>query len=88
LYKKLRRAKEGSVLYLEGDSPNYMQAWFYPIENPYYDIVGSKGTYSIDQVPAGNYKILVWHPILGVQEKKINVGTTGKITVNFEFSNR
>ena len=71
---------------LECDQHNYMKIWFYPIKNPYYAIVTPTGTYSIDQVPAGNYKILAWHPILGTQEKEIVVNATGKITVNFEFS--
>ena len=73
---------------LECDQHNYMVTWLYPVKNPYYAIVGPMGTYSIDKVPPGKYKILAWHPILGTQEKEINVGTTGKLTVNFEFSEK
>ena len=73
---------------LECDQHNYMNTWFYPIKNPYYAIIGQEGTYSIDQVPPGKYKILAWHPILGTQEQEIRVGTTGKLMVNFEFSEK
>jgi hypothetical protein len=78
--------KPNSVMHLGCDSHQYEQAWFYPVENPYYAIVSSDGTYSIDQVPPGKYKIVAWHPTLGVQEKEIEVGATGRVTVNFEFS--
>jgi hypothetical protein len=76
---------ESPIILLEGDQMNFMQAWFYRIENPYYAIVGPDGAYSIDQVPAGKYKIIAWHPILGTQEKEIEVGNTGKVTADFQF---
>ena len=82
---KLRKEKKGSFMKLECDQHNYMVTWLYPVKNPYYAIVGSTGTYSIDKVPPGKYKILAWHPILGKLEKEILVGKTGKLAVNFEF---
>ena len=77
--------KPGSTVLLQGDQNNYMNAFFYPVENPYYAIVGPDGTFSIDQVPAGKYHLIAWHPILGTREKEIEVGATGTVTVNFEF---
>jgi hypothetical protein len=78
--------KKGSVMRLRSDRQNFMEAYFYPVENPYYAIVGSEGTYEIDQVPPGKYDLIAWHPILGIQEKEIEVGATGEVTVNFEYS--
>jgi hypothetical protein len=78
--------EKGSVMKLQTDRHNFMEAYFYPVENPYYAIVGSEGTYEIDQVPPGKYDLIAWHPILGSQEKEIEVGDTGKLTVNFEYS--
>ncbi len=77
--------KKSNIMFYEDDSHPYMQAWFYAVENPYYAIVGPNGTYIIDQVPPGKYKLIAWHPILGAQEKEIEVGVTGKVTTNFEF---
>ncbi|HTP41433.1 MAG TPA: carboxypeptidase-like regulatory domain-containing protein [Nitrospiria bacterium] len=76
----------GSTMLLQGDQNNYMNAFFYPVENPYYAIVGPDGTYVIDQVPPGKYNLIAWHPTLGTQEKEIEVGVSGTVTVNFEFS--
>ena len=86
LNKRVILRKKDSVMKLEGDNHNFMTAWFYPIENPYFAIVGPDGTYAIDQVPAGKYKLVAWHPILGIQEKEIEVGATSTVTANFEFS--
>ncbi|MBI1823766.1 MAG: hypothetical protein HY200_02155 [Nitrospirae bacterium] len=74
------------MLHLQMDQHNYMNAYFYPIENPYYAIIGPSGSYAIDRIPPGKYKIIAWHPILGIQEKEIEVGSTGKVVANFEFS--
>jgi hypothetical protein len=78
--------KKGSTMKLQTDQQNFMEAYFYPVENPYYAIVGHKGTYEIDEVPPGKYNLIAWHPILGIQEKEIEVAATGKVTANFEFS--
>jgi len=86
LTQKIIFQKDESYMKLECDQHNYENAWFYRVENPYYAIVGPEGTYAIDQVPAGKYKLVAWHPILGIQEKEIEVGAVGKVTANFEFS--
>ncbi len=77
--------KDESILKLECDQHNYEQAFFYQVENPYYAIVGREGAYAIDQVPAGKYELMAWHPTLGMQTKTIEVGASGTVTANFEF---
>lgn len=86
LRNEVRLREPDGVMFLQCDQHSYEEAWFYPVENPYYSIVGPDGTYSIDQVPPGKYKLLAWHPMFEIQEKEIEVGATGKVTVNFEFS--
>jgi hypothetical protein len=54
LYKGQLKAKvqfkeENSVMSLYCQQHLYERAWFYPVKNPYYAIVGSDGTYVIDQ---------------------------------------
>jgi hypothetical protein len=71
---------------VECDQHGFMQAWFYPVENPYYAVAGADGTYTIDQVPAGKYEVVAWHPILGHMEKEVTVGASGKASLDFEFT--
>lgn len=87
LTKQVKLREPGDDMLLQCDQHSYENAYFHQIQNPYFAIVGSDGTFSIDQVPAGTYTLIAWHPILGVQKKTIEVGSTGKVVVNYEFSN-
>ena len=79
---KLRKAPAMKV---ECDQHNFMQVWFYAIDNPYYAVVGEDGTFSIDEVPPGKYKVVAWHPILGTQEQEVTLAGKGKASATFEF---
>ena len=83
---KMRKERKGSVMKLECDQHNYMNAHFYPVKSPYYAVVGKEGTFSIDQIPAGEYEVHAWHPILGEQTKKITVAAGGSASLDFEFA--
>ncbi|MBI4471192.1 MAG: carboxypeptidase regulatory-like domain-containing protein, partial [Acidobacteria bacterium] len=74
------------VIKLECDQHNHMQNWFYRIENPYYAFSGPDGTFKIDQIPPGTYKLIAWHPILGEQEQEITITANGTSDVTFAFS--
>jgi len=84
--EKVMIRKTDSSMKIECDQHGFMQAWFFPIENPYYAIAGKDGSFTIDQVPAGKYQVVAWQPILGRQTKEITVGPSGKVSLNFEFS--
>lgn len=76
--------KEDSFMMVECDQHNFMKIWALPVESPYYAIVGEDGSFSIDQVPPGKYKITAWHPVLGFTKQDVEV--KGKTAVNFEFA--
>lgn len=78
--------KKSRILKLECDQHNHMQNFFYSVENPYYDISKQDGSFTIDQVPPGSYKLVVWHPILGSKEQDVTVTADGKIEVNVEYT--
>ena len=63
----------------------YMQTWGYSIRNPYYQITGSDGSFRIEDVPAGEYKIIAWHPLMKIVEKQITVTQGGAVNVNLRF---
>lgn len=84
--KKVVLRKKDSVMKLECDQHNYMNTWFHPVENPYYAVVGADGSFTIDNIPAGDYEIEAWHPLLGEVEAKVTVPAGGKATHNFTFS--
>jgi len=78
--------KKDSSMKIECDQHNFMQAFFQPVSNPYYAIVGEDGTFTIDGIPPGTYEVHAFHPILGIQEAKITVPAKGKATADFAFA--
>ena len=84
--QKLIFRRPKSFVMIQCDQHNYMNAWFHPVDNPYYAIVGDDGKFSIDDIPPGSYEIYAFHPILGTNEQKLTVAAGGKASVNFEFS--
>lgn len=64
----------------------YMESWGLAIENPYYQVTGSDGTFSLSDVPPGEYLVTAWHPGVGtVLEKKITVPAKGAVQTDFLF---
>lgn len=82
------RFKSRHFMKLECDQYPHMQNWFYRVDNPYYAFSGRDGTFTIDRVPPGTYKLLAWHPILGEQDQEVTVAANGTADVTFKFSSK
>ena len=64
---------------------NFMFAWGFSADNPYAVVVNSDGTYEITGVPPGVYKLVVWHPILGVKSDKVEIHKAGSVQKDFQY---
>ena len=63
----------------------FMQTWGFVVDNPYYAKTRRDGTFVIDRLPPGTYKVAAWHPHLKMIEREITVPANGTVTINFEF---
>ena len=64
----------------------YMESWGMAVDNPYYMVTGSDGTFSLTEVPPGEYALIAWHPGVGTTlEKKITVPAKGTVSADFQF---
>ncbi|HEY7534009.1 MAG TPA: carboxypeptidase-like regulatory domain-containing protein [Nitrospiraceae bacterium] len=64
----------------------YMESWGLAVENPYYQVTGSDGTFALADVPPGDYVLNAWHPGVGVVlERQITVPSQGVVTADFVF---
>jgi hypothetical protein len=52
---------------------NYMEAEARIVWNPYFFITDANGSFQLDQVPVGKYKVTAWHPYAGEHTQKIVV---------------
>lgn len=53
------------------------------LENPYFASTDKRGRYSIQNVPAGTYKLKAWHERLPSLTREITVPETGETNVDF-----
>ncbi|MCH8043532.1 MAG: carboxypeptidase regulatory-like domain-containing protein [Planctomycetes bacterium] len=87
-FKSRSRSKYPNIIKLECDQYPHMQNWFYRVDNPYYAFSGRDGTFTIDGVPPGRYKLIAWHPMLGEQDQEVTVAANGTADVTFKFSSK
>jgi plastocyanin len=64
---------------------NWMHAWIGVVDNPYFAVTGSDGTFELKNVPPGEYTIEAWQEDLGVEEQRVTVGPAGKSEIAFTF---
>ena len=79
------KQKKDKHFFLQCDQHNYMEADARIVWNPYYAITGADGSFKIDGVPAGKYKVTAWQPYVGEVSQEVTVGA-GAASANFELA--
>lgn len=64
----------------------WMSAYIIVTEHPYHAVSDVYGEYELTDVPPGMHRIKVWHELLGIQEKQIEVKTGAAQKVDFTFT--
>lgn len=64
----------------------WMTAYIVITDHPYHAVTDAYGAYEISDVPAGSYRLKLWHERLGIQEKQVEVGADEAIIVDFALS--
>jgi hypothetical protein len=55
------------------DQHPWTRAWLMVFDHPYFATTGQDGAFRMDSVPAGEYRLVVWHPRLGETELQVTV---------------
>ena len=82
-----RRLDRAAILDVRCDAGHtWMRAWIHVVDNPYFAVTLPDGSFSLEKVPPGKYKLRFWHERLGTQEKDVEVPPNGdaKLTVEFK----
>ncbi len=53
-------------------------------DNLYHTVSGADGSFKIEGVPAGKYKIIAWHSLWGKKEQTVEVKGTTKIEIEYD----
>jgi plastocyanin len=64
----------------------WMQSYVAVINNPYFQVTGPDGSFSLGNVPPGTYTASAWHELYGRSEQSVTVGPGETQTVNFTFT--
>jgi hypothetical protein len=63
----------------------FMQTWGYAVDNPYYALTDENGLFTIDGVPPGTYRVVVWRPHFKPVTRKITIESNGITSLALEF---
>ncbi|MFC1584082.1 hypothetical protein ACFL5V_00895 [Fibrobacterota bacterium] len=76
--------KEGLV-FIGCDPHDWEEGWIWVLPHPYGAVTDAKGTFKIENVPAGKHKLKVWHEKLGEKtvDVEVKAGAEAKVTVEF-----
>jgi hypothetical protein len=76
------------VVQFKCDVHPWMAAHLAVLEHPFYSVTGEDGTFSLRELPAGDYAIEAWHERYGTQIRmvKLEDGATQEIVFDFKAS--
>ncbi len=63
----------------------WMGAYAGVLDHPYYNVTGDNGTFSIENLPPGEYVIEAWHETYGTMTQSITVGDNETKVADFTY---
>lgn len=85
---KTIKLKRGTSMKLECDAHDFMHGYIFVAKTPYFSVVKDDGSFTIDNVPPGEYSIIVWHGFLGEQKGKVTVAAGSAANIDFTFKGK
>jgi hypothetical protein len=68
-----RPLNKPGLVRVECDAHGWMLGWIYVADNPYYAVTGTDGSFTITDVPPGDYTLVAWHEFTGEMEVPVTV---------------
>jgi hypothetical protein len=84
--QKIDMTKGRRIFVMQCGFHAYMISWGMAMEHPYYAVTGTDGSFSIGDVPPGQYRLMAWHPETGpVVQQSVTVPSKGSTNVSFQL---
>lgn len=80
--------KRSGLVRVECDAHNWMLAWVYVADNPYYAVTSKDGTFTIADVPPGTYTLVAWQEHAGEVERSITVKPKEPVSVAIDLAKK
>jgi plastocyanin len=68
------------------DAHNWMQGWVVASKHPYIALTGADGSFKMENVPAGEWTVKIWHEKFGDQESKVSVTAGAAATLDLQYN--
>ena len=68
------------------DAHPWMSAFVAVTDHPYHTVTDASGTYESRDLPAGTYRVRVWHEELGTQERPLTIEPGQAAKLDFSYS--
>jgi hypothetical protein len=82
----IRMTKGRRIFVMQCGFHAYMESWGLAVDNPYFAITQADGTFSLRDVPPGDYTLVAWHPGVGTMtEKKVAIPAKQMVKADFLF---
>lgn len=81
--KVFKRAEEPFLV--KCDVHPWMGAYCGVFDHPYFAVTAKDGTFTLKDVPPGEYKIEAWHEVYGKKDMKVTVASGAPATANIEM---
>ncbi|MGD0215046.1 MAG: carboxypeptidase regulatory-like domain-containing protein [Terriglobales bacterium] len=76
--------KAPEMIHVKCNIHPWMSGWFAVVKGP-YATTDDNGSYTIQNVPPGNYTVTAWQETLGTQTQKVTVAAGGAAKADFTF---
>jgi hypothetical protein len=81
----LDRFSEPAEIEVVSDQHPWTRAWIAVLDHPYYAQTAANGTFTIDGIPPGKYRVRAWHPALGFTDDSVTVLAGQQVTTAFRI---
>jgi hypothetical protein len=82
--KKLDKV-EMTPFKIKCDVHGWMKSYMAVMPHPFYSVSQTNGTFTISNLPPGQYTVVAWHEKYGQQEQQVTVGAKESKALNFTF---
>ncbi len=77
--------KKSGLVRVECDAHGWMLGWIYVADNPYYAVTAKDGTFTIKDVPPGQYTLVSWQEHSGEVELPVTVKPKEAVSVTIDL---
>lgn len=86
MLERIHLSRDRRIFVMQCGFHAFMESWALAVTSPYYAVTDQSGSFTIDKVPPGTYRLVAWHPQTGpMQEQTVRVEPDGRIVLNLSL---